>query len=82
LAIGPELVKRGSHDLQGGGAYVGTIGVAEEQQEILTAEILVGYTLAGLVSKREGPADQGLAHGSDINRWQQPLACRREQGKR
>jgi hypothetical protein len=77
--ISPKLVERGGHDLQGGGAYVGTIGVAKVQQEELAAKILIGDTPAGVVGKREGSTDQGLAHRSDINRWQQPLACRREQ---
>ena len=58
VGVGPERAQHFRHFEQRGRADVGAMRVAEEHQERLALEVLVGDRLAVLVDQRERPADR------------------------
>ena len=63
LGLRPKLIEARRHHLKLGGADIGAMGEAEEDQHIAPAEILIGDGLSGLIDEGEGTADQRLAAG-------------------
>src|SRR5688572_23008339 len=61
-----ELLECCGHHLQARRADVWTVREAEEDQQMLAAEILVRHAAAGMVSQREWPTDGGLADGQHL----------------